>query len=247
MVIDKSWTHLGRHEKAFYAGLQKFVEHCKSLVNSFRNVKCPWKSCRIVSWVFIDNLSRHITNSGWDPSYKTWSNHSEPNLPLSVIHNTTQPQMMTDMTACLNDLSYIPPNNEQNESTEGDIGETSNEPTQAIHNEFEELYASANEELYSSCDYSFFQNAFPTTKGHKLPPSYYAIKNAFKTTGLGYESIHACVNDCFLFRGEDHKDKLLCLVCNMSRWKDSNIPGKKVPKKVYPGFAAGRLAEEREV
>ncbi|GJR94126.1 reverse transcriptase domain-containing protein [Tanacetum coccineum] len=54
---------------------------------------------------------------------------------------------MSDMIACLNDLSYIPPNNEQNESTQGDIGKTSNEPTQAIRNEFKELYASANEEL----------------------------------------------------------------------------------------------------
>ncbi|GKB05700.1 RNA-directed DNA polymerase, eukaryota [Tanacetum coccineum] len=54
---------------------------------------------------------------------------------------------MINMTTCLNDLSYIPPNNEQNEPTQGDIGETSNEPTQAIRNKFEELYAIANEEL----------------------------------------------------------------------------------------------------
>ncbi|GJX91152.1 hypothetical protein Tco_0344478 [Tanacetum coccineum] len=60
---------------------------------------------------------------------------------------------MSDMTALLNDLSYIPPNNEHNEPTQGDIGETSNEPTQAIRNKFEELYASANEELYPDCDY----------------------------------------------------------------------------------------------
>ncbi|GKC10397.1 hypothetical protein Tco_1007179, partial [Tanacetum coccineum] len=46
---------------------------------------------------------------------------------------------MSDMTACLNDLGYIPSNNEQNEPTQGDIGETSNEPTQAKRNEFEEL------------------------------------------------------------------------------------------------------------
>nr|GEV08097.1 hypothetical protein [Tanacetum cinerariifolium] len=56
-------------------------------------------------------------------------------------------------TACLNDLSYIPLNNEQNKPTQGDIGETSNYPTQAKRNEFEELSASANEELYPSCDY----------------------------------------------------------------------------------------------
>ncbi|GKA99248.1 hypothetical protein Tco_0827185 [Tanacetum coccineum] len=152
---------------------------------------------------------------------------------------------MSDMTACLNDLSYIPPNNEQNEPTQGDIGETSNEPTQAIRNEFEELYASANEELYPGCDYvtrldfmakftyfkvkgkltdsifnemlEFFQNVFPTTKGYKLPPSYYAIKKTFKMS-------------------ENHKDKQFCPVCNTSRWKDSNTPGKKVPKKVLRYF-----------
>ncbi|GJY95297.1 hypothetical protein Tco_0511658 [Tanacetum coccineum] len=60
---------------------------------------------------------------------------------------------MSDMTACLNDLSYIPLNNEQNKPTQGDIGETSNDPTQAKRNEFEELYASANEELYPGCDH----------------------------------------------------------------------------------------------
>ncbi|GKF56728.1 hypothetical protein Tco_0167068 [Tanacetum coccineum] len=44
------------------------------------------------------------------------------------------------MIVLLNDLSYIPPNEQ-------------NEPTQAKRNEFEELYASSNEELYPGCDY----------------------------------------------------------------------------------------------
>ncbi|GJV03335.1 signal peptide peptidase-like protein 2 [Tanacetum coccineum] len=82
----------------------------------------------------------------------------------------------------------------------------------------------------------FFQNVFPTAKGYKLPPSYYAIKKTFKMIGLGYESIHACVNDCFLFRGDANKDVHFCPVCNTSRWKDSNTPGKKVPKKVLRYF-----------
>ncbi|GJR03576.1 reverse transcriptase domain-containing protein [Tanacetum coccineum] len=160
---------------------------------------------------------------------------------------------------------YIPPNNKQNEPTQGDIGETSNEPTQAKRNEFEELYASANEELYPSCDYAtrldfmekftylkvkgkltdsifnkmleFFQHVFPTMKGYKLPPSYYAIKKTFKMIGLGYESIHACVNDCFLFRGDNNKDVHFCPVYKTSRWKDNNTPGKKVPKKVLRYFS----------
>ncbi|GKB36493.1 hypothetical protein Tco_0881435 [Tanacetum coccineum] len=242
MVIDdKSWTLLERHERAFYIGLEKFVDHCKPLVNSAGKIKCPCKSCRNILWVHIKHLSDHIMRHGFDLGYKTWVHHGEPDLPPPppVIDNTRQPQM-SDMTALLNDLSYIPPNNEHNEPTQGDIGETSNEPTQATRNEFEELYASANEELYPGCDYvtrldfmakftyfkvkgkltdsifnemlEFFQNVFPISKGYKLPPSYYAIKKTFKMIGLGYESIHACVNDCFLFRGDNNKDVHFCPV-----------------------------------
>ncbi|GJV86794.1 RNA-directed DNA polymerase, eukaryota, partial [Tanacetum coccineum] len=184
--------------------------------------------------------------------------------PPLVIDNIRKPQT-SDIIALLNDLSYISPNNEQNEPTQEDIGETSNEPTQAKRNEFEELYVSANEELYPSCDFltrldfmakftyfkvkgkltnsifnemlEFFQHVFPTMKGYKLPPSYYAIKKTFKTIGLGYESIHACVNDCFLFRGNNNKDVHFCPVCKTSIWKDNNTPGKKVPNKVLCYFS----------
>ncbi|GJU52009.1 hypothetical protein Tco_1221564 [Tanacetum coccineum] len=121
MVIDKSWTLLERHEKAFYTGLTKFVDDCKPLVNSAGNIKCPCKSCRTVLWVSIKHLPDHISKYGFDPSYKTWIHHGEPDLPPPppVIDNTRRPQM-SDMTACLNDLSYIPLNNEQNEPTQGD-------------------------------------------------------------------------------------------------------------------------------
>nr|GEW42049.1 hypothetical protein [Tanacetum cinerariifolium] len=148
--------------------------------------------------------------------------HGEPDLPPPppVIDNTRQPQM-SDMTALLNDLSYIPPNNEHNEPTQEDIGETSNEPTQDTRNEFEELYASANEELYPSCDYV-------TRLDFMAKFIYFKVK--------GYESIHACEHDCCLFRGDDNKDLDFYSVCNTSRWKDSNTQGKKVPKKVLRYF-----------
>nr|GFC09874.1 hypothetical protein [Tanacetum cinerariifolium] len=225
------------------------------------------KSCQTILWVSIKHLSDHITRHRFDLSYKTWVHHCKPALPPPppVIDNTRQPQM-SDMTALLNDLSYIPPNNEHNEPTQGDIGETSNEPTQATRNEFEELYASANEELYPGCDYvsrldimakftyfkvkgkltdsifdkilELFQNVFPISKGYKLPPSYYAIKKTFKTIGLGYESIHACEHDCCLFRGDDNKDLDFC-PCTEPGKMQHPVDGrawKKFDTK-YPDFA----------
>ncbi|GJW45773.1 hypothetical protein Tco_0077419 [Tanacetum coccineum] len=190
---------------------------------------------------------------GWDPRYKIWVEHVEPTPYRHRIKDKQDQPLMSDMTALLNDLSYIPPNNEHNEPTQGDIGETSNEPTQATRNEFEELYASANEELYPGCDYvtrldfmakftyfkakgrltdsifnemlEFFQNVFPISKGFKLPPSYYAIKKTFKTIGLGYESIHACEHDCCLFRGDNNKDLDFCPSSHTSKGYDLACTG----------------------
>ncbi|GJV03330.1 RNA-directed DNA polymerase, eukaryota [Tanacetum coccineum] len=56
---------------------------------------------------------------------------------------------MSDMIALLNDLSYIPPNNEQNEPIQEDIGETSNEPTQAKRNEFAKSICSVPTRSYT--------------------------------------------------------------------------------------------------
>nr|GEU74247.1 hypothetical protein [Tanacetum cinerariifolium] len=215
--------------------LTKFIDDCKPLVNSVGNVKCPCKSCRTVLWVSIENLPKHIMRYGWDPGYKTCVHHDEPNLspPPPVIDNTSQLKEIL-------------------------VRQVMNRLKLNVY-EFEELYVSANEELYLGCDYvtrldfmakftsfkvkgkltesifnemlKFFQHVFPTVKGYKLPPSYYAINKTFKTIRLGYESIHACVNDCFLFRGDNNKDVHLCPVYKTSKWKDSNTPRKKVPKK----------------
>jgi hypothetical protein len=73
--------------------------------------------------------------------------------------------------------------------------------------------------------------AFP--EGNALPKSYNEAKNLLKELGLGYESIHACGNNCVLFRKRyAHLDK--CPVCGLSRWKDEER--KKIPQKVLRHF-----------
>ncbi|GJZ71208.1 hypothetical protein Tco_0635059 [Tanacetum coccineum] len=265
VFADKSWLEKPRGSQEFYDGVQKFVAHCTPLVNSAGKIRCPCKRCRNILFKPIEWIGDHITDNGWDPLYTVWDKHGEPAPPTPPPQATpTPPPLMSDMTSLLDDLSYIPPNNEHNEPTQEDIGETSNEPTQATRNEFEELYSSANEALYPGCDHvtrldfmakftyfkvkgkltdsifnemlEWLQYALPESKGYKFPPSYYAIKKTFKTIGLGYESIHACEHDCCLFRGEVNKDLQFCPVCNTSRWKDSDTPGKKVPRKVLRYF-----------
>ncbi|KAI9173986.1 hypothetical protein LWI28_009904 [Acer negundo] len=52
-----------------------------------------------------------------------------------------------------------------------------------------------------------------------LLKSVYSERKFLKTFDLGYEKIHACINDCCLFRKENENvDK--CPTCGSSRWQE---------------------------
>ncbi|XP_056697938.1 uncharacterized protein [Spinacia oleracea] len=59
----------------------------------------------------------------------------------------------------------------------------------------------------------------------QLPKSYNESKNIIKDLGLDYKKIHACPNDCILYRKE-YEGADVCPKCETSRWKSKNIPAK---------------------
>ncbi|XP_054816838.1 uncharacterized protein LOC129316433 [Prosopis cineraria] len=65
------------------------------------------------------------------------------------------------------------------------------------------------------------------SKDNKLPRRLYDAKMMLKFVGLSYEKIHACPNDCILFRKE-HESLFEFLKCLASRYKENG----KSPKKV---------------
>jgi hypothetical protein len=66
------------------------------------------------------------------------------------------------------------------------------------------------------------------SKCNTLPKSYNEPKNLLKESGLGYDSIHVCSNNCVLFRKQYAKlDD--CPICGMPRWKDPERT--KIPQK----------------
>ncbi|XP_048611476.1 uncharacterized protein LOC125585824 [Brassica napus] len=71
-----------------------------------------------------------------------------------------------------------------------------------------------------------------------LHTSLYDVKKFLKTFDMGYEKIHACVNDCCLFR-KKFKKLEKCPKCKASRWKTNMHTGQKkkgVPQKVLRYF-----------
>ncbi|XP_010424360.1 PREDICTED: uncharacterized protein LOC104709444 [Camelina sativa] len=71
-----------------------------------------------------------------------------------------------------------------------------------------------------------------------LPTSTYAMNKFLKVFGFGYENIHACKNDCILYR-KQYKDMTSCPRCSASRWEmDKHTSEKKtgIPAKVLKYF-----------
>ena len=78
------------------------------------------------------------------------------------------------------------------------------------------------------------------SKDNELPDSTYATKKVVCPLGLEVQKIHACPNDCILYRGA-YKDLNACPVCGALRYKirrddpgdvDSERPRKRFPAKV---------------
>jgi hypothetical protein len=67
--------------------------------------------------------------------------------------------------------------------------------------------------------YSFFNDLLP--KVNVLPQSTYQAKKIICQLGLEVEKIHACRNDCILFRNKDSMFEK-CHVCGISRYKQNN-------------------------
>nr|DAA02100.1 TPA_exp: transposase [Oryza sativa] len=78
-------------------------------------------------------------------------------------------------------------------------------------------------------------------EGNKLPETMYEAKKIVCPLGLEVQKIHACPNDCILYRGEEYENLEACPVCKALRYKirrddlgevDGQLTKKRIPAKV---------------
>nr|AAX95198.1 transposon protein, putative, CACTA, En/Spm sub-class [Oryza sativa Japonica Group]ABA92288.1 transposon protein, putative, CACTA, En/Spm sub-class [Oryza sativa Japonica Group] len=78
--------------------------------------------------------------------------------------------------------------------------------------------------------------------GNKLPETTYEAKKIVYPLGLEVHKIHACPNDCILYRGEEYENLEACPVCKALRYKirrddpgevDGQLTKKRIPAKLW--------------
>lgn len=220
-------------------------------------------------WKEASAIYVHLICNGFLEGYKTWIFHGEATSSFAqhgqqtesdevvVEDNLEEEDGIFDM---LHDVAHGLDTRDLGGNSDGFM-----DPCQG-EEDFHDLFGDASEELYPGCksfsklcfivkllnikflggwsDKSFdmllelLGEAFPD--GSAVPKNFNEAKKKIRCFGLGYINIHACKNDCILFR-KQYENLDICPKCNTSRWKSvkTTLDGKRthrVPKKVLRYF-----------
>ena len=237
--------HKSRLSKEYELGVENFIKFGFSNTST-SYIRCPCLKCGNCEKHSRNDVRDHLYVNGIDESYKIWFWHGEA-LPNSSFYGECS---KFDTHTCEeNDVGSV------KEMIEVAHEEYSKDP-----NGFEKLLIDAEKPLYEGCkkytklstlvklynlkvrygwsDTSFsellktLKEILPTT--NELPNSLYEAKKTLGALGMEYEKIHACPNNCCLYRKE-FANATECPECGQSRWKnvkDRNEERKQIPSKV---------------
>ena len=228
-------------------GVDFFLSFCSENVKNPNFTNCPCLKCGNLKKTNLKTIREHLFFNGIDKSYTVWYHHGEvaPNLhddpsrPTRVRMNRVDDQHWDPLDDMIDDAHYG----------------SSVDP-----NKFEKLVSDAEKPIYPGCTrftklsallrlynlkakhgwsdtsvtdlLSFLKELLP--EDNEMPLSFYEAKKTLCSLGLQYEKIHACPNDCMLYRKE-FADNKSCPICGESRWqkKRNGVDFKEgVPAKV---------------
>ncbi|CAH9124646.1 unnamed protein product [Cuscuta epithymum] len=237
----------------FKAGVDNFVDFACVQPTFVENnvIKCPCTKCRNRRYKNPGDVKLHLYKWGFESNYWCWIYHGEEVLQSSVNFDDTSHNhvdgddmyetMIYDNFGLNQEPSYL------NRDIEG--------PHDSAK-QFYELLDSAQQPLWSGCtadtelsftlkmmsiksSYNIAQKAMDEIfdacnrampSPNKVPSSFYEAEKLVSKLGLGHEKIDCCVNGCMLYYKEDIA-LAQCKFCFEPRFKKSNKPNSKVPRK----------------
>ncbi|XP_056843196.1 uncharacterized protein LOC108831992 [Raphanus sativus] len=253
--MDKTWIWLPRNSHEYSEGATNFVNSSARRLGSLLEMLCPCRDCRNLSHQSLDKIVEHLVIRGMDKKYKSsrWSIHGEKrdSAEDSVLQCETEAFDLFKTAFSMDEGGPNPTTDNEDDEAPEEL-------------EFTKKLRDAQTPLYSGCLkhtkvsaimglYRFkvksgvSENYFDQLlvlledllpEDNVLPKSLAAIKKFLKIFGFGYDNIHACKNDCILYRKE-YENLQSCPRCKVSRWemdKHSNEIKVGIPAKVLRYF-----------
>ncbi|XP_010681270.2 uncharacterized protein LOC104896251 [Beta vulgaris subsp. vulgaris] len=245
--MDQNGMNCSRESEEFKSGLNAFLDDSFANVAIEGQILCPCKRCCRRFCYSRDEIYDHVIVNGFVKGFKDWVINKE------ASSSTCKDNINTNESYCDNSFDDIDGllQDTFRDMNEGlNVGEeNANGPNEEAR-KFYKLVEEGKQELYPGCKtfsklsflirlYLFkclngisnvafgdllelLREAFPMAQ---FPKSFDESKNIVRNLGLDYKKIHACPNDCILYRKELEGDNI-CPKCETSRWKSDKIPAK---------------------
>ncbi|XP_050215350.1 uncharacterized protein LOC126666401 [Mercurialis annua] len=267
--MDRNWiNHKGisdRRKPDYIKGVNEFLDFSFIKVGRCGKIRCPCNICMNGKFQTRESAFNHLIVYGILTDYRKWSFHGEESdeeleddeddlevdETIKLVHDVTNVRA-SDFTFRESEMCC--------ENIENDVPE-----------KFSRLMNDADKELFPGCknfsklefilhllhikcinswsDKSFTMLLTLLKKvflhDETFPHNSYEAKKYMRDLGLNYNKIHACKNDCILYR-KNYANAESCHVCGCSRWKSNEdktdiekskaVKGKKIPNKVLRHF-----------
>ncbi|XP_056695749.1 uncharacterized protein [Spinacia oleracea] len=239
--MDRSWittTKLG--DLKYKAGVMEFLKFAlENNTEGHDKLPCPCYVCHNLMHHKASVILSHLSKWEFDTTYTCWYRHGEKRGETSghQNHNSNEGDRMADTNEGdrREDMRY-----QFQEGVDEDpevIEQLLTDSEKPLYENSEHTQLSAIVKLYNvkvgygvtdQCFTAFlkvFKAILPA--GNILPGGSYKAKKMLHTTDLRYEKIHACPNDCILYRDE-YESLKNCPKCDVSRYKKQKegIPAK---------------------
>ncbi|KAK9049104.1 hypothetical protein SSX86_031930 [Deinandra increscens subsp. villosa] len=238
----KDWMYqIGRASETYAKGIESFLEVAKAnrLNVGAKYIWCPCMICKnFKRFENIQDIEFHLLKNGFMPRYTCWSKHGESlvdSATSSINLENDNNDKLNDVNDNLHDANDNI--NDMFDNLENNSGDNDQENLQHLFNDAEKpLYIgcvnfsklSAVLKLFNlKAKHGWSDKSFTDLlvllhdmlpEDNELPISLYQAKKMMCPMGLEVERIHACPNDCMLYRKE-LKDKHTCVTCGASRYK----------------------------
>ncbi|XP_062019453.1 uncharacterized protein LOC133736031 [Rosa rugosa] len=227
--MDKSWINADRDTLKYELGVENFLIFAEQNASNPKRIRCPCSRCVNFKKKSIKVIRGHLFDYGFSLGYTNWMWHGEPTLSscASAPSGLGQPPNLVfgsetvDMCqAAFNEGDYDEDSYEFNkfvDDAETPLFEDSE------HTKLDALVQLHNLKARYGMSDTCFSELLATVgsllpKDNVLPQTIYEAKKTLTNLGLQYEKIHACPNDCILYR-KQFSDASTCPKCGVSRWK----------------------------
>ncbi|XP_027922654.1 uncharacterized protein LOC114180542 [Vigna unguiculata] len=228
--MDRSWINFLRTTNEYENGVEEFLEFANMNVpDNNGKFYCPCVNCLNERKLPTDVIREHVLCDGFLKSYTKWIWHGElidmPSVDVSEVEEVDL-EMDDRMEEMIRDIGH---DSFQRANVYDNLCNDAEKPLYAEYTKYTRL--SAVLKLFNVkarngwTDKSFTEllkllsDMLP--KGNTLPTRNYDAKKILCPMGMEYQKIHACPNDCVLYRKELamlHQ----CPRCGVSRYKQKH-------------------------